>query len=457
MAAGPTHARVALLDGDIRKTLISLTVPMALGIVFIIAIDVTDTLWVGLLGTDELAALSFCFPVIAAIMSASMGLGIGATSAIARAIGAGDEQRVRRLTTHAMVLAFVIVAALSLLGLLSQRWLFGLLGAEGRLLELVVEYMTIWFVGSAFVVIPMIGSAAIRATGDMRTPMWIMFTAAVINGLLDPLLMFGFGPIPAMGLAGAAYASVGARMVTLGATLWVLDRRLGMLERRRPRLDEMLPSWRMILSVGLPATLTNLLGPLAAGVMTSLIASHGTHAVAAWGVSTRIDSLVMIPVMALTAALTPFLGQNWAADRSERVANGLILSRRFAIAWGLGGALVLGLLGQHIGGLFSDDPQVVEFVGLALLIIPISYAATGMVMVVSAAFNAIDQAMRSTWISILRSLLLAIPLAWIGDRVAGLPGLFSGLVLAALLTAAISATLGASLFAAGASVRSRDV
>lgn len=454
MAAGPNRARVALLDGDIRKTLISLTVPMALGIVFIIAIDVTDTLWVGLLGTDELAALSFCFPVIAAVMSASMGLGIGATSTIARAIGAGDEQRVRRLTTHAMVLAFLIVAALSVLGLLSQRWLFGALGAEGKLLDLVVEYMTIWFVGSAFVVIPMIGSAAIRATGDMRTPMWIMLMAAVVNGLLDPLLMFGLGPIPAMGLKGAAYASLGARMLTLTATLWVLDRRLGMLERRRPRLAEMVASWRMILSVGLPATLTNMLGPLAAGVMTSLIASHGTHAVAAWGVSTRIDSLVMIPVMALTASLTPFLGQNWAADRRDRVAQGMVEARRFAIGWGLGGWLLLALLGRHVGGLFSDDPEVIELVGLALLIIPASYAATGMVMVVSAAFNAIDQAIRSTWISALRSLLLAIPLAWIGDWIAGLPGLFAGLVLGSLLTSVIASVLGASLFTHGASIRS---
>jgi putative MATE family efflux protein len=446
MAAGPKHARVALLEGDIRKILISLTVPMALGIVFVIAIDVTDALWVGLLGTDELAALSFCFPVIAAVMSASMGLGIGATSAIARAIGAGDEQRVRRLTTHALILAFIIVATLSLLGLLSQRWLFGMLGAEGRLLDLVVEYMTIWFLGSAFVVIPMLGSAAIRATGDMRTPMWIMFTAAVINGLLDPVLMFGLGPIPAMGLKGAAYASLAARMTTLTATLWVLDRRLGMLERRRPRLAEMLTSWRMILSVGLPATLTNMLGPLAAGVMTSLIASHGTHAVAAWGVATRIDSLMMIPVFALTAALTPFLGQNWAADRGERVANGMILARRFAVAWGLGGAVLLALFGQHIGGLFSEDAQVIDLVGLALMIVPISYAATGIVAVISAAFNAIDLAVRSTLISALRTLLLAIPLAWIGDQLAGIAGLFGGLVLASLLTAGIATVLGGSLF-----------
>jgi len=448
---------VTLLEGDIRKILIALTLPMALGIVFVIAIDVTDTVWVGLLGTDELAALSFCFPVIAAIMSASMGLGVGATSAIARAIGAGDEQRVRRLTTHALILAFVIVAALSLLGLATQRWLFTQLGAEGVLLDLVVEYMTIWFVGSAFVVIPMVGSGAIRATGDMKTPMGIMFTAALANGLLDPLLMFGLGPIPGFGLRGAAFASLGARLLTLVATLWVLGPRLGMLERVWPRrmpaadmLGSLVASWRTILSVGLPATMTNMLGPLAAGVMTSLIAEHGTHAVAGWGVSTRIDSLLMIPIMAMGASLTPFVGQNWAAERRDRVAQGLVLARRFAIGWGLGAWLVLALLGRYVGGLFSSDPEVIAVVGLALLIIPASYAATGMVMTVSAAFNAIDKALRSTLISALRSLLLAIPLAWIGDSVAGLPGLFGGLVVAAWLTALIARQMGASLFVAPA-------
>jgi Na+-driven multidrug efflux pump len=294
----------------------------------------------------------------------------------------------------------------------------------------------------------MVGSAAIRATGDMRTPMGIMFVAAVMNGLLDPLLMFGYGPIPAMGLSGAAWASLGSRLVTLVATLWVLGRRLGMLELVRPRLAEMMVSWRAILSVGLPATLTNMLGPLAAGVMTSLIAEHGNHAVAAWGVATRIDSLLMIPIMAMGASLTPFVGQNWAADRSDRVATGLVIARRFAIAWGLGGWLVLGLLGSHVGGLFSDDPEVIELVGIALLIVPASYASTGMVMVVSAAFNAIDQAARTTLISAMRSLLLAIPLALIGDWAAGFAGLLGGLVLAALLTAAIARKLGVSLFVA---------
>ncbi|MCA9699653.1 MAG: hypothetical protein KC431_19155, partial [Myxococcales bacterium] len=168
MAAPPRSA--TLIEGDIRKALLSLGVPMSLGIVFILAMNLIDTYYVGKLGTNELAAMSFTFPVVMVVMSATMGLGVGTTSAIARAIGGGDERLVRRLTTHALILAVAVVAVLSGLGLLIERWLFAMIGAEGVLLELVLEYMTVWFLGAAFLVIPMVGSGAIRATGDARTP-----------------------------------------------------------------------------------------------------------------------------------------------------------------------------------------------------------------------------------------------------------------------------------------------
>ncbi len=449
MTSGRSQPRINLLEGDIRTTLAALTLPTALGIVFVIAIDVTDTLWVGLLGTLELAALSFCFPIIATIMSASFGLGVGVTSAVARAIGAGDEQRVRRLTSHGIVLAFVLVALLAGVGLLVQRPLFAAMGAEGPLLDAIVEYMTIWLLGAAFVVVPVVGAAALRATGEMKAPMWIMFVAALANGVLDPLFMFGLGPLPALGLRGAAFASLASRFITLPATL-VLLRRLGMLDFRVVDLGTIVASWRAILSVGLPATLTSVLSPLAAALLTTLIAGHGVQAVAAWGVCTRVDSLLMIPLMAIGAALTPFIGQNWAAEHDARVREGVRLASRFAFAWGLLAWLVLGLFGRSVGGLFSDDAEVVEIIALALLFTPATYAATGVVIVINAAFNAIDQAMRGTLISVLRTFVLSLPLAWLGDAWLGLEGLLLGLVAAAWLSAWIARLLARSRFAAPA-------
>lgn len=442
----PKAPRAALVEGDIGRALTSLALPMSLGIVFLIALNLVDTYFVGRLGTEELAAISFTFPVIMVVMSATMGLGVGATSAIARTIGSGDERKLRRLTTHALILAVLVVVVLSGVGLVTQRWLFAALGAEGHLLDLVTEYMTIWFLGAAFLVIPMIGSGAIRATGDAKTPMFIMMTAAIVNGLLDPVLIFGLGPFPALGLRGAALATLVARLFTFFASLWVLGPRLNMLELHWPTSEELRESWKSILSVGIPAALTNVLAPVATGVLTALIATRGHAAVAAWGVGSRLEGLVLIAPMALSAALTPFVGQNWGALRRDRVAEALKKSRRFVLLWGVGAWAFLIVAGGAIAGAFSDDPEVHEVLRLMFWIIPATYGAHAVVSVVSATFNAIDRAVRATLISAMRSLLLAIPLAVVGNLVAGLTGIFVGVGAATVFTALVANRWARSLF-----------
>lgn len=429
--------RVELLTGPIGPAIRRLAVPMALGIVFILAIDLADTYFVGLLGTAELAAMSFTFPVISLAVSTVMGISIGATSALSREIGAGDEQAVRRLATHAMLLAVLIVLLVSGLGLLTQDYVFVALGATPELLPLLDAFMTIWYLGAVFLVVPMIGMGAIRATGDGSTPMYIMMAAAVVNVILAPIMIFGWGPVTGMGLRGAAIATVIARSTTLVLSLVVL-RRKDLLDLHVPTPSELLRSWTRILSVGLPAAITNALAPVATAVMTWLVARHGTEAVAAYGVGSRVEGLLLIVPMALGAALTPFIGQNFGAHKEDRVARGIIVSRNFAVAWGLGAWVVLALGGSGLADVFTDDPRVAELVHTYLWIVPLSYAASGLVSVASAAFNAVDKAVRSTLLSALRSLGLAIPLAALGSALWGLPGVFLGITAATVLTAALA-------------------
>lgn len=429
--------RAELLTGPIGPAIRRLAVPMALGIVFILAIDLCDTYFVGLLGTAELAAMSFTFPVISLAVSTVMGISIGATSALSREIGAGDEQAVRRLATHAMLLAVLIVLLVSGLGLLTQDYVFVLLGASPELLPLLDAFMTIWYLGAVFLVVPMIGMGAIRATGDGSTPMYIMMTAAIVNVILAPIMIFGWGPVAGMGLRGAAIATVIARSITLVLSLVVL-RRKDLLDLHVPSAAELMRSWTRILSVGLPAAVTNALAPVATAVMTWLVARHGTEAVAAYGVGSRVEGLLLIVPMALGAALTPFIGQNFGAHKEDRVARGIVVSRNFAVAWGLGAWLVLALGGNRLADVFTDDPRVAEMVHTYLWIVPLSYAANGLVSVASAAFNAVDKAVRSTLLSALRSLGLAIPLAALGSAFFGLPGVFIGITTATVLTAALA-------------------
>ncbi|MEM9459309.1 MAG: MATE family efflux transporter [Myxococcota bacterium] len=429
------HAQ--LLEGPIGPALARLAIPMGLGIIFIIALNLADTYFVSMLGTAELAAMSFTFPVVSLVVSVVMGVGIGTTSALAREIGAGDEQAIRRLATHSIMLAVLLVIVVSGVGLVTQDLVFTLLGAEPELLPLLREYMTVWFLGAIFLVVPMTGMSAIRATGDTQTPMFIMMAAAIANIALDPVFIFGWGPVPAMGLRGAAIATLVSRSITLVLGLWVL-RREDLLDLHWPSMAELRRSWWSILSVGLPAAITNALTPVATAVLTWLIAQHGTEAVAAYGVGSRVESLLLIAPLALGSALTPFIGQNWGAHHNERVARGIVLARNFSVAWGAGAWVVLALGGNHLADVFTDDPHVVDLVYQYLWIVPLSYGANGLVSVASAAFNAVDKAVRSTVLSALRSLGLAIPLAAAGSAVMGLRGIFIGIAVATVLSAGLA-------------------
>jgi putative MATE family efflux protein len=427
-----------LLQDGIPKTLLSLGVPMTMSLVLMMFAGIVDTYFLGKLGARELAVMSFTYPVITFVMSIAFGLNIGATAAIARAVGGGDPSVVRRLATHAMALAVVVVAVLSTVGILFQAPIFRALGAKEDIISHVSSYMTIWFGGVVFLVVPMVGNGAMNATGDSKTPAKIMATFAVLNLVFDPLLIFGAGPIPALGLRGAAIASVLARFITSCISLWVLGVRMRVLELHVPTVAELLASWKRILSVGFPAAITNALTPISTGILTAFIAHHGSDTVAAYGLGSRLDGLLLIPAMALSMALTPFIGQNWGAHRIDRVAEALRLSERVVIVWGALVWVLMLFVRERIARVFTSDPEVVALASEYLFYIPLAYGATGVVSVVSSTFNAIDRAVRSTIISALRGLVLALPLAWLGGRFWGARGLFMGVAVATCIAAAVA-------------------
>ncbi len=217
----------------------------------IILFNFVDTIFVGRLGTKHLAAMSFTFPVVFTIQSLALGLSVGTTSVISRAIGAGDHEDVRRLTTHALVLSVSLVTILALTGLFTIDPLFTLLGATPEILPLIRQYMVPWYFGVGFVVVPMVGNGAIRATGDTKTPSYVMMVAGLANVILDPLLIFGIGPFPRMELQGAAIATVIARALTFIAAIWVLRYREKILEFTVHGMAVILDSWKRILHIGI--------------------------------------------------------------------------------------------------------------------------------------------------------------------------------------------------------------
>jgi len=411
---------------------------MAAGIVAIMFFNIVDTFWVGRLGPEALAAMSFTFPVTFILKSVTIGLGIGITATISRVLGSGDEERVRSLTTDSLLLGLLVVAGISITGLAAMNPLFRLLGAPPALLSLIRSYMVPWFAGIGLLVVPMMGNSAIRATGDTKTPALIMILAGCINAVFDPFLIFGWGPFPALGLQGAAVASVCSWAVALAASTRILGWRLKMLRPGLPSPWQVLRSWKPVLAIGVPAAGTNLLAPLVIGYVTRLVAEHGPRAVAGFGVATRIQSMTLIGLMAMGAAMTPFVGQNYGAGSWDRIREALRAGAKFSLAWGVASLVVLGSLAPLLMRIFTRDATVISSGTLFLRIVPFSHWAVGVGLLAGAMFNALNKPLNAAALVTLRLLGLAVPLAWLGSRLLGVPGIFGALAVANILGAAVA-------------------
>ncbi|MCI4667963.1 MAG: MATE family efflux transporter [Bacteroidia bacterium] len=424
-----SSTKAKLTEGPIAPMLTRLTIPMIVGIFAMVSFNLVDTYFVGQIGTNELAALSFTLPVVLVLNAIGMGLSMGASAVISRAIGENDKEKVQKLTVASLILAVLLAGVFVITGLLTLEPLFRLLGAEDDTLPLIKEYMNIWYIGVIFVIVPFVGNSAIRANGDTRTPATIMLSMVGLNVLLDPLFIFGWGSFPAMGLEGAALATVIARALSLVLGLWVLLRQ-EMLVWSVPNFSDLLDSWKKILFIGGPASLTNLVVPLTTGLITSIVSGFGKEAVAALGVASRIDLFAIMVVVALSTVLGPFVGQNLGAKKMDRLQEGVRLSQRFGIFWGIVMLALLYFSGRFIGAWFTDNEKVIEHIALYLSIVPLSYCFRSIYALDNTILNVLNRPIIASIITITMMFGVYLPLAYLGSKWIGLEGVFGSFAVA---------------------------
>ena len=430
--------KARLTTGPVGRHLVDMTVPVLYGIFMMMMQGFVDSYFIGRVGDNELAALGFAFPILMIVTSVAIGLGAGTSSVVARAIGAHDHKRARRLSTDSLILSFLITAVVSAIGFLTIGPLFRLLGAPDDMIPLIAGYMNILYAGVPFVVVGMVAMSSMRATGDTRLPSLLMVIAAIVNVVLDPILIFGIGPVPAMGLNGAAMAALIARTAIFFGALYFMRVRMDMLTFSRADVGELRKSWADILHVGIPAAGTNAIIPIATALITAMLARYGTEAVAGFGVAARIESLLLVIFYSLSAVIGPFVGQNMSAGKDERIYLALRLCAVFCIGTGILIALFLAGMSSILPRLFSSNPAVTDVATLFLLIAPISYGAYGIVMVLNASFNGMGKPMPAVVISVGRMAVVYVPLAYLLGQSFGIAGIFAAYAAANFLSAALA-------------------
>ncbi|WP_204244002.1 MATE family efflux transporter [Vibrio galatheae] len=420
-----------LLTGSIPQVLRQMTVPMTFGMVAILMFNLVDTFFISLLGTQALAAISYTFPVTFAVNCITMGIGMGLSTNIGRLLGQGHAQDAAQFSSHGLLLAVLLVAVASTLGLFTIEPLFLLLGAEQPLLPMIHQYMDIWYLTIPLLVVPMAGNAAIRATGDTKTPAKIMMLAGLINGVLDPLLIFGYGPFPQLGIQGAAIASAFSWLGALIGSLYILVKREKLLAL--PCFKTLSEDWRQILKIGTPAALSNALTPLSGAILMMVLSTHGTAAVAAYGAAQRVESILILVLMALTSALTPFIAQNMGANNPTRSFAGLFLSMRFSMVFQAGIFVMMVPLSIPLAALFSQEQAVKDLLWHYLLVVPFSYGFQGVMMMLVSGLNALHEPLKAFQWSFMRLFLFTLPCAWLGGQWYDIEGLFIGIALGNVL------------------------
>ena len=312
------------------------------------------------------------------------------------------------------------------------------MGASERLMVLIRQYMYVWFPGSILVVCIMTGNSVLRACGDTKTPSILMAAAGLLNAILDPLLIFGIGPFPELGIQGAAWATVIAWSIGFSYLFYLLVVKVEMVSRSIPGRSVMRSSGRDMLRIGIPAAGANMMTPLAAGIMTAIAAGFGDNAVAAFGVGARIEPIATLLVLAMSSSLPPIISQNFGASRIDRVEEAYRIAIKFILVWQLLVYLVLAIGGGFIASVFSDDPEVMEAIRLFVWIMPVGYGLQGIIILTNSSLNALHKPLRALYLSVARFFVFYVPLAYVGSIYFGLFGFFAGAVCGNFMMAMIS-------------------
>ncbi|MDX1556805.1 MAG: MATE family efflux transporter, partial [Xanthomonadales bacterium] len=350
MSASPSN-KGDLTSGPVAAHLRRQGIPFGLALVAIFSFEAIDLFFIAQLGDIPLAAVSFTFPVIWLVYGIGIGLEAGVASCVSRAVGRKDEEGAKRLATDTAFLGAGLFTLLAVIGLANIEPVFALLGATADVMPLIRQFMSVWYWVAPLDAVLWISLAAVRARGNAPLESKFIIAAALLNLVLDPLLIFGLLGFPRLEVMGAALATVISTGTILIISLTYLAGRLKIFAAPTARLAVLVKSWKHVLTIGIPAMITNAIIPVSSGIVVALVATYGVDAVAGLGIAMRIEPLTLIPFYALSAVTSPFFGQNSGAGQFDRLREVRKVITRFCIVFGLLLALTLDLLAYPLAGL----------------------------------------------------------------------------------------------------------
>lgn len=428
MTARMTRASEAagqdLTSGSLHRAIWYLAPAMTLETGILNVAQVLDTYWIGRLGSAALAAVTISITMRWVLNSLANGLGIGGLAVVARRIGAKDQAAAEHATWQTILLGLVVSLVLSAVGLVVSRPLLILLGADAEVLPLGLSYLRIAFGGAFTLILVFIINAMLRGAGEARLAMQVLFLSTATTVVLEPMLTFGWGPFPALGVAGSAWGYVlgfGAALV-LQVVVLLRGRARIRINLRDLRLD--LPLMARIVSIALPSTVQMTLRSSSRLAIVGLVGLYGTYATAAYGVANRMLLIALIPCFGLGNAASTLVGQNLGARQPERAERSAWWVGAYSTGYMVVAAAGLTIFARPLIAVFDSTPEVVMLGAECLRVVAWSMVASSVGVVLARSFDGAGNTVPAMTINLLSLWAMEVPVAfglsrWLGLAVTG--------------------------------------
>ena len=402
---------------QILKQLLALAVPIAIGGAVQTSYHVINAFWVGRLGTDAVAVVSVCFPVNLLLISLGSGLALAGTILLAQFYGAKNTRQVNHTVAQCLVAVVILAVFLTAIGYLAAPFILRTIGARDALFDGALEYLRITLAGTVFLFLCALYQAILRAIGQARAPLRVIIASVGLNAVLDPILIFGWGPIEPLGVNGAAYATLLTQFITALAGIYLMLRpRFGL----RIRWRDLYPEWAAISKLGrlgFPASLEQSMQALTVMAMTMLAAKFDTLVLASYGLVFRLLTLTIIPVFSVSMATSILVGQSLGAGDNSRARHATLVSAISSSSLMLVIGVSLFSFATPIMMLFvPEQPDLIAQGALVLRIFTLTFPLTGLQLSLTGAFRGAGDTFTAMLLTIAGIWLVQLPAAYLLSR-----------------------------------------
>ncbi|MDF9797454.1 putative MATE family efflux protein [Catalinimonas alkaloidigena] len=399
---------------DTLISLLKLSGPIVLANILQTAYQLIDTFWLGRLGANAVAAVSLSFPVLFLIISLGIGLTLGGSIMVAQYKGMENQRMVDYSSAQTFFVLFFISILLALLGYFISKPLMIIIGAKGEVLTEAVSYFKVSSIGFIFLFLFFVFQSLMRGIGNVVIPTYVVLSTVILNLFLDPLFIYGWGPLPPMGVSGAAMASVLTQGLSALMGILILSNGKFGIQLHWSDFKFNLNWSKELIRIGIPSSLEMSTRALGLTMLVTLVTGFGSIVVASYGIGARILSFVIIPALGLSAATTTLVGQYVGANRINKADDVGILSVKVAFFGLTIVGFVLFLIAKPLTAFFvPGETQVIENGALFIKIMAPSFGLLGIQQVINGVFNGAGFTLASLLVSILSLWIIRFPLAYL--------------------------------------------